>query len=47
MGYLLRRVRRDSATLFNLLDQIDEQAFAHQRRLTVPFVRDLATRLLD
>jgi len=45
-AYLLRRVRRDPHTLFALLDQIDEHAFAHQRRLTVPFVRDLATRLL-
>ncbi|NBP94962.1 MAG: DnaA regulatory inactivator Hda [Gammaproteobacteria bacterium] len=43
-AYLLRRVRRDPNTLFALLDQIDEHAFAHQRRLTVPFVRDLAKR---
>ena len=46
VAYLLRRVRRDPATLFALLDQIDDEAFSHQRRLTVPFVRELAGRLL-
>ena len=47
VAYLLRRVRRDPATLFALLDQIDDEAFSHQRRLTVPFVRELAGRLLS
>ncbi len=47
IAYLLRRVRRDPSTLFLLLDQIDDEAFSHQRRLTVPFVRDLAGRLLN
>ena len=46
VAYLLRRVRRDPSTLFVLLDQIDDEAFSHQRRLTVPFVRELAARLL-
>ena len=46
VAYLLRRVRRDPSTLFVLLDQIDDEAFSHQRRLTVPFVRELAGRLL-
>ena len=46
IAYLLRRVRRDPSTLFALLDQIDDEAFSHQRRLTVPFVRELAGRLL-
>ncbi len=46
-AYLMRRMPRDTGTLFSLLDEIDEQAFAHQRRLTVPFVRDLAARLLS
>ena len=47
IAYLLRRVRRDPSTLFALLDQIDDEAFSHQRRLTVPFVRELACRLLS
>jgi DnaA family protein len=47
IAYLLRRVRRDPSTLFALLDQIDDEAFSHQRRLTVPFVRELAGRLLN
>jgi len=45
-AYLLRRVPRDPATLFALLDQIDEQAFSEQRRLSVPFVREFAIRFL-
>jgi DnaA family protein len=45
-AYLMRRVRRDPVTLFALLDQIDEQAFSQQRRLTVPFIREMASRLL-
>jgi chromosomal replication initiation ATPase DnaA len=45
-AYLLRRVPRDPATLFALLDQIDAQAFSAPRRLTVPFVREFAIRFL-
>ena len=47
INYLIRRVPRDPVTVFALLDEIDRQALAHQRRLTVPFVKDLATRILD
>lgn len=39
--YLLRRVPRDSHTLFDLLDVLDRAALAAQRRLTVPFVRQV------
>ncbi len=39
--YLLRRVPRDSHTLFGLLDVLDRAALAAQRRLTVPFVRQV------
>ena len=45
-AYLMRRVRRDPVTLFALLDQIDGEAFIQQRRLTVPFIREMASRLL-
>jgi|TARA_B100001971_G_scaffold129546_1_gene119522 DnaA family protein len=46
ISYLLRRVRRDSATVFAMLDHLDAQAFSQQRRLTVPFVREVAAELL-
>jgi DnaA-homolog protein len=38
-GYLLRRYPRDLKALFRLLDRLDEEALAAQRRLTVPFVK--------
>jgi DnaA family protein len=39
--YLLNRVARGPASLFALLDPLDEAALASGRRLTVPFVRAL------
>ena len=39
--YLLRRVPRDMASLYALLDKLDLEALRAQRRLTVPFVRDV------
>ena len=38
--YLLRRVPRNSEAIFDLLDRVDEAAFAKKRRLTVPFIRE-------
>ena len=38
--YLLRRVPRNSGAIFDLLDRVDEAAFAKKRRLTVPFIRE-------
>ena len=38
--YLLRRVPRNSGAVFDLLDRVDEAAFAKKRRLTVPFIRE-------
>jgi len=38
---LLRRFRRDSTSVFSILDQVDEAAWQHQRRLTVPFVKEI------
>jgi DnaA family protein len=40
LGYLTRRAPRDFATLCRMLDELDTEALAAQRRLTVPFVRD-------
>lgn len=42
--YLLRRLPRDMATLCALLDELDEASLAAQRKLTVPFVRDVLER---
>jgi DnaA-homolog protein len=39
--YLQRRFRRDLPTLYELLDAIDEAALQAQRRLTVPFIRQV------
>lgn len=39
--YLQRRFRRDLPTLYELLDAIDEAAFREQRRLTLPFIRQV------
>lgn len=39
--YLLRRLPRDMTTLCAFLDELDEASLAAQRRLTVPFVREV------
>jgi DnaA-homolog protein len=39
--YLLRRTPRDMASLYALLDHLDRQSLQAQRRLTIPFVRDV------
>lgn len=39
--YILSRYPRDMHSLFNLLDRIDREALAHQRRVTIPFLRRL------
>ena len=38
-GYLLKHGPRDMHELFGLLDKLDEESLAAQRKLTVPFVR--------
>lgn len=40
-GYLIRRVARDTHTLFALLDRLDSASLAAKRRLTVPFLKDV------
>lgn len=39
--YLQRRFRRDLSTLYELLDTIDDAALRAQRRLTLPFIREV------
>lgn len=43
--YLLRRMPRDMRSLGRLLDDIDVAALSAQRRLTVPFVREILGEL--
>jgi DnaA family protein len=40
-GYLMKRFPRDLGTLCALLDTLDTAALAAQRRLTVPFIRQV------
>ena len=42
--YLLTRYPRDLHSLFALLDRLDVATLAAQRRLTIPFLRDLEER---
>jgi DnaA-homolog protein len=39
--WLRQRLPRDMRTLYELLDTLDEAALAAQRRLTVPFIREV------
>jgi DnaA family protein len=39
--YLQRRLPRDMRSLFAVLDELDVAALAAQRRLTVPFIKDV------
>lgn len=39
--YLLNRSRRDMTSLYQLLDRLDREALRAQRRLTIPFVREV------
>jgi DnaA family protein len=40
-AFMLKRSRRDMASLYELLDTLDREALRAQRRLTVPFVREV------
>lgn len=42
--YLMKRCPRDMASLFALLEGLDEASLAAQRRLTIPFVREYLSR---
>lgn len=45
--YLLKRSRRDMASLYELLDRLDVAALRAKRRLTLPFVRDVLEGVID
>jgi len=45
--YLMRRLPREIATLCDWLDRLDIASLAAQRRLTVPFVRDVLNTAED
>jgi DnaA family protein len=40
-NYLLTRSKRDMSSLYRLLDKLDTEALKAQRRLTIPFVREV------
>ena len=44
IDWLLRRVDRDLGSLAQLFDRLDREALAAQRRLTVPFLRQVLER---
>ena len=41
LRWLQRRFPRDMRSLYGLLDTLDEAALAAQRRLTIPFIREV------
>jgi DnaA family protein len=40
-AYLLRHYQRQSTALFQLLERLDQRSLAEQRRLTIPFVKQV------
>jgi DnaA family protein len=44
-SFLLKRIPRDPASVFNLLDRLDEASMIEQRRLTIPFVKSVLADL--
>lgn len=46
-AYLLNRSKRDMASLYALLDRLDAEAMIAQRRLTIPFVKEVLARTID
>jgi DnaA family protein len=44
-NYLLSRSKRDMASLYSLLDELDSAALEAKRRLTVPFVKEVLATL--
>ena len=45
-NFLLNRSKRDMASLYALLDQLDTAALAAKRRLTIPFVKETLDSVL-
>ncbi|BAV32813.1 DNA replication initiation factor [Sulfuricaulis limicola] len=46
-SYILSRYPRDLPSLFELLDRIDEASLTRQRRVTIPFLRELEAMRYD
>jgi DnaA family protein len=44
-GYLMKHTERDLHNLFELLERLDRESLAAQRKLTIPFVRDLIVKV--
>lgn len=45
--FLLRRCPRNMAEIFNLLDRLDQESLARQRRLTIPFAKTVLQDVLE
>ena len=41
LNYLVKRVSRDTHTLFGLLDKLDDATLASKKKLSIPFVKEL------
>ncbi|WP_345857418.1 DnaA inactivator Hda [Shewanella algae] len=39
--FLLNRLARDLRTLFDVLDRLDKASMVHQRKLTIPFIKEM------
>ena len=39
--FLLNRLQRDLRTLFDVLDKLDKASMVHQRKLTIPFIKEM------
>ena len=39
--FLLTRLARDLRTLFDVLDKLDKASMVHQRKLTIPFIKEI------
>ena len=44
-SFLLKRIPRDPASVFDLLDRLDAASMIEQRRLTIPFVKSVLAQL--
>ena len=40
LDYLVKRVSRDTRSLFQLLDRLDEASLASKKKITIPFVKE-------
>ncbi len=40
-GFILNRCKRDMHSLFQVLDRLDDASLQRQRRLTIPFVKEI------